>query len=108
MRAGIIIADLLMLVPGILQGQPKPDDNRFEVVSIRPTGTTGAKPSMEFPGGGVRAASVTLKMLIQMAYDIRPEQLSGGAGWTDADEFTVIARGSEAPMEVTRQRLQTL
>jgi hypothetical protein len=69
MRAAIIIVDVVIFVPGILHGQPKPDAERFEVVSIRPTGTTGGRPSIEFPGGGVRAANVALKLLIQMAYE---------------------------------------
>ena len=72
---------------------------------------------MEFtPGGGVRATNVTLKMLIQVAYDIQPEQLSGGPGWTDSEQYTVIAKGpsggtllSEAAQhELTRERLQAL
>jgi bla regulator protein blaR1 len=72
---------------------------------------------MEFsPGGGVRATNVTLDLLIQMAYDIRPEQLSGGPGWTDSEEYTVIAKGPEggpvlsgaAQLELTRNRLQAL
>ena len=80
----------------------------FEVVSIRQSDAKGGRPSLEFAGGGVRANNVTLKLLIQMAYDIRPEQLSGGAGWTDSEEYAVIAKGSEATMEVTRQRLQAM
>jgi uncharacterized protein (TIGR03435 family) len=85
---------------------------RFEVASIR-TGSSGdGLPSMEFlPNGGVRATNVTLKLLIEAAYDIRPEQLSGGPGWTDAEEYSVMARGPEggpASAEFTRQRLQTL
>jgi uncharacterized protein (TIGR03435 family) len=72
---------------------------------------------MEFtPGGGVRATNVTLKMLIQIAYDIRPEQLSGGAAWTDSEQYTVVAKGTEggpvlsaaAQQELTRKRLQAL
>jgi uncharacterized protein (TIGR03435 family) len=86
---------------------------RFEVASIRPAGANGGRPSMEFTrGGGVRAANVTLKMLIQMAYDVRPEQIAGGAGWTDSELFTVAAEGPAgaegAQPEVAKQRLQTL
>jgi len=71
---------------------------------------------MEFTLDGVRATNVTLKLLIQMAYDIRSEQVSGGAGWTDSEQYTVIAKGPEAgpPLSAaeqeaqTRKRLQTL
>jgi uncharacterized protein (TIGR03435 family) len=103
----MLIAALLVLGCGNLYAQSVPAD-RFEVVSIRRSGTTGGRPSMEFPPGGVRASNVTLKLLIQIAYDVRQEQVSGGAGWTDSEEYTVIAKGAEAPMEVTRKRLQAL
>jgi uncharacterized protein (TIGR03435 family) len=98
---------------GILSAQA----DRFEVASIRPSGAAGGRPAMEFtPGGGVRAVNVTLKLLIQMAYDIRSEQLFGGAPWTDSEQYTVIASASEgghvqspvAQTELVHKRLQAL
>ena len=68
---------------------------RFEVASIRPDATFG-QPSAEItPGGGLRATHAPLKMLIEIAYEIRPDQLSGGDGWTDDEQFTVSANGPE-------------
>jgi bla regulator protein BlaR1 len=98
----------VLLVGVNLYAQSTGAADRFEVVSIRASEAKGGRPSMEFPPGGIRANNVTLKQLIQMAYDIRPEQLSGGAGWTDSEEYTVIAKGTEASMEVTRKRMQEL
>jgi hypothetical protein len=82
---------------GVLGAQAVPDESdRFEVASIRPSGAQD-RPAMEFlPGGGIRAANVTLKLLVQIAYDIRPEQLSGGPGWAESDEYTVVANDSDA------------
>src|SRR5580704_181791 len=79
---------------GILDAQPMPGETgRFEVASIRPSGSGGLRPSVEFtPGGGVRATNITLNLLIQLAYDIRPEQLSGGPGWADSEQYSVIAK----------------
>lgn len=100
---------------GILRAQSTPDgSNRFAVVSIRPSGTEGRPSFKSNPGGGIQATNVTLKMLIQMAYDIRPEQLAGGPAWTDSDEYTVIAKPPEgvesevAQQELTHKRLQAL
>src|SRR5258708_1427291 len=96
---------------GILSAQPMPEEpDRFEVASIRPSDAKGGL-SFEFsPGGGVRAMNVTLKLLIQMAYDIRPEQLSGRPGWTDSEEYTVIAKGPEGgpPLSAAEQKALTL
>src|SRR5580693_9225363 len=67
------------LPAGILSAQSMlGESDRFEVASIRPSGAKGGLPSFKSnPGGGIQATNVTLKLLIQMAYDIRPEQLSG-------------------------------
>jgi uncharacterized protein (TIGR03435 family) len=103
---------------GIMSAQSMPDaSDRFEVASIRRGVGDDGRPSMEYlPGGGVRAANVTLKLLIQMAYDIRPEQLSGGPGWTDSESYTITAKGPERgpvppeakQQELTHKRLQAL
>lgn len=108
----------ILAFAGVLRAQSMPEEsNRFEVASIRRSTTNSDRPSMEFtPGGGVRVANATMKMLIQMAYDIRSEQVSGGPGWTDSEEYTVVAKGpggvpalSEAvQLELTRKRLQGL
>ena len=87
------------------------DAERFEVASVRPSSEKGDRPSFEIsPGGRIHAANVTLQLLIQTAYDIRPEQLSGGPAWTASEEYTLDAKGPEgaAPMDLTRQRLQSL
>src|SRR5258708_6852416 len=93
---------------GILSAQSMPEEpDRFEVASIRPSDAKDGRPSFEFnPGGGLRATNVTLKLLIQMAYDIRPEQLSGGPGWTDSEQYTVIAKGPEGgpPLSAAEQK----
>src|SRR5437870_2086744 len=103
---------------GILSAQPTPrESHQFEVASIRQSGAEAVRPAIEFtPGGGVRAANVTLKLLIQIAYGIRPEQLSGGPGWSDSEQYTVVAKAPEggpvlseaAQQELTRKRLRAL
>jgi uncharacterized protein (TIGR03435 family) len=105
-------------VTGILSAQSMPAvSERFEVASIRPSSAKGGRPSFKSnPGGGIQATNVTLELLIQMAYAIRPERLSGGPGWTDSEEYTVIAKGPEggpvpselAQQELTRKRLRAL
>jgi bla regulator protein BlaR1 len=102
----------------VLSAQATAEDvDRFEVGSIQPSAVKGERPRFESsPGGGIRATNVTLKLLIEMAYDIRPEQVRGGAGWTDSEEYTVVAKGREgdaglsesARQERTRKRLQAL
>jgi bla regulator protein BlaR1 len=120
-QAEILLMGIPVFVLGGLTGVLKAQSTsgqseQFEVASIRPSPSDGI-PSMEFTGGGgVRATNVTLKLLIQIAYDIRPEQISGGLGWTDSDQYTVVAKGPEggavlpeaAQQELVRKRLQAL
>src|SRR3954462_13446624 len=89
-----LLAILFFALTGILIAECTPrQSEQFEVASIRPI-ANGGRPWMEFtPGGGVRAKNVTLKMLIEMAYDIRSEQISGGPEWTDSEQFSVVAKG---------------
>jgi uncharacterized protein (TIGR03435 family) len=100
-----------------LKAQSAPEESeQFEAASIRPTKATPGPPSLDVTPTGIRVSNVTLKLLIQFAYDITPEQLSGGDGWTESETFAVIANGSEggaslSPAEqnaLTRKRLQTL
>ncbi len=107
----------LVVTSVCLAGSLHAQSGRFEVASIRPAGANGGRPSFEAtPGGGIHAGNVTLKLLIEMAYEIRPEQVSGGPAWTDSEEYTVDAKGpSEDPalpeaarLALARKRLQSL
>jgi uncharacterized protein (TIGR03435 family) len=77
---------------------------------------SGGRPTIEFSPGGIHATNVTLKLLIQVAYDIRADQLSGGPGWTDSEPYTVTAKGvagapappEAAQQELVRKRIQAL
>ena len=75
----------------------------FEVASIHPYRGSDPRVSVQFlPGGGLRATNVTLKLLIQVAYELRPEQISGGARWMDSDPYTVIASPPEDAPTLTQ------
>jgi uncharacterized protein (TIGR03435 family) len=101
---------------GFLGAQVTPAAETFEVATIRPS----LRPERPFfkpiPAGGIEATNVTLKLLIQLAYDIQPEQLSGGPAWTDSDAYTVIAKAPAGPplgpevsqQELMRRRLRAL
>lgn len=117
LAVAVLLALTVSQTTGIIQARAMSDEtDRFEVAAIRSSNAVVARPIIEFPpGGGFRAENVTLKMLIQIAYDIRSEQITGGPSWTDSDLFIVLAKApqdgsvsAEAQQEVTRQRIQTL
>jgi uncharacterized protein (TIGR03435 family) len=100
-RFELTIVGLLVVaaagLPGVLNAQSAPGDaEKFEVASIRPSRPDVNPPAIRFmPGGGLEATGVTLKLLIQIAYDIRPEQLSGGSRWADSEQYDIYAKGPE-------------
>lgn len=114
--AGLLVFAIGLSVRIIGAQSSPPETERFEVAAIRPVTAALARPDIQFtPAGGIRADNVTLKMLIQIAYDIRSDQISGGPGWTDSDLFTVAAKAprdvsgrAETPQGLTRRRLQNL
>jgi bla regulator protein blaR1 len=92
----------------------------FDVASVKPASSGARGSTFQFiPGGGLRVGNGTLKGMIEMAYDVRDFQISGGPGWVDSDRYNVDAKViaddpsagaamTPARIQETRRRLQTL
>ncbi len=118
----VVAAGMAPVTIGLLNAQTvKP--LRFEVASIKPA-DNGGRGGMELlPGGGLRMDGVTLYGLIGIAYNVRPENLSGGPKWTQSEAYAVLAKAeqsdsddvstaretmSRAAFDQLRERLRTL
>lgn len=67
----------------------------FEVASMKPsTAAPGAMHVGVAPGGAFTAQGITLKELIQQAYELRDFQISGGPAWLDKDTYDIVAKAS--------------
>ena len=66
----------------------------FEVASVKPSDpeARGVQIGLS-PGGLFTAKNVTLKILIQQAWDVRDFQISGGPGWLDTERYDITAKG---------------
>jgi len=85
----------LVVVAGVACAQDRPS---FEVASIRPNNSSDARATFRMgTPGRFGATNVTLRRLIQVAYDIKDFQLSGGPGWIGADRFDINAEGAPTP-----------
>ena len=65
----------------------------FEVASIKPSDPDSR--GMRFhhtPGNGLSATGVTLKTLIEFAYDVQDFQISGGPRWFRTDRYDILAK----------------
>jgi uncharacterized protein (TIGR03435 family) len=72
--------------------------NSFDVVSVKTGGDPSRGMSMQTTPSGMSVSNVTLKYLIQYAWDVKGFQISGGPGWIDSDRFTIEAK-SDARLE---------
>jgi uncharacterized protein (TIGR03435 family) len=85
----------LLLAPVLLFAQPpasRAKSDAFEVATIKPA-------AIDSPGRYIRMQSVnrfyakgfTLNALVAAAYSLSPRAISGGAPWTDADRYDILA-----------------
>jgi uncharacterized protein (TIGR03435 family) len=69
----------------------------FEVASIKPAkpGTNGIMLRIK-PGAQFTANNVTIKMLMEEAYDIKDSQLSGAPPWFESEHYDIDAKPEES------------
>ena len=92
---------IVLLRSCLLQGQEALAQQRFAVVSIKPTvAIINGKTFRLTPNGGFRAGNYSLKDLIRLGWDVRNFQISGGPGWLDADRYNVEAK-PETPFDAS-------
>jgi len=83
----IILCAALMGLPGLSQ-----QASIFETASIKPAAPDGHGETRRYAGGRFTATGITLKALIQRAWDIKDFQITGGPGWVNSELFDVIAK----------------
>jgi len=82
----------------------------FEAATVKANKSGEVRMAVDFQGGGrFSATNVPLKILIALAYHVRPEAITGGPGWLGSDRFDIVAKAFQttAPDEI-RRMLQTL
>ncbi len=111
----IILLGLASPLPGQTQSQavaasPQAEaagPQSFEVASIKPSAEDGRRVMVGIsPGGRYTATGVSVKFLIQQAYDIRDFQISGGPGWLSSERYDIVAK-AETP-DLNRDKIRVL
>jgi len=74
-------------------GETKP---AFEVASVKPSKTSGKANLRAFPGGRTVGTNITLKHLIELAYNVREYQVTGGPKWIDSTEYDIETKPAAA------------
>jgi uncharacterized protein (TIGR03435 family) len=94
--------------PAFSQSQITPPS--FEAADVKANKSGEVRMAVDFqPGGRLSARNVPLKILIALAYHVRPDAVTGGPGWLGSDRFDIVAKASQttAPDDL-RRMLQTL
>jgi uncharacterized protein (TIGR03435 family) len=103
---------LLVTLNPLIQAQsPSGPQPEFEVASIRPSDSGARGGYTLIPPGGERytASNVYLKFLIQDAYRLQRDQITGGPGWISTDRYNLNAKAEKpASLETMRLMLQSL
>ncbi|HUA57645.1 MAG TPA: TIGR03435 family protein [Verrucomicrobiae bacterium] len=82
----------LISVPGGLYAQFPP---AFDVVSVKPSPIDATERSLTHNAGGrLTTSNATVRMLILLAYQVMPYQLSGGPEWINTDGFDIEAKAA--------------
>jgi uncharacterized protein (TIGR03435 family) len=66
-------------------------DPFYEVASIKPNTAGGRSTWGVIAGGRLTATNMTLKGLMQFAWNVRDYQVSGGPGWAGSEGFDIVA-----------------
>jgi bla regulator protein blaR1 len=102
-------AAVLCALTDVGVAQPPSSGPVFEVASVKPNNAGISAFSVSYTEDSLRATNATLSSLIQSAYGIRADRLSGGPNWVQSTRFDVIAKAAEAlPREQLRLMAQRL
>jgi uncharacterized protein (TIGR03435 family) len=100
--ASAIVLSCLMLAaslaPRWIAFAQQPAGPSFEVASVKPnTGSSHLVHLQPSPGGRFNAENITLRFLMQYAYDVQDFQISGGPGWVNTDRYDIAAKAEGSP-----------
>jgi uncharacterized protein (TIGR03435 family) len=101
LRQVLLLAACVFFSAGVgVNAQTRPE---FEAASVKPAAPDVRNTAIFMPPGGrLEVINMTLKAIIENAYNIQPFQISGGPGWMDSDHYDISAK-SEKP--VTREEI---
>jgi bla regulator protein blaR1 len=101
-----------LLAPAGIGAQTSPVElPAFEVASIKPAPADATGRSLTHnPGARLVAGNATLRMLVLLAYQVMPPQISGGPAWFETAGFDIDAKAADpkATPQQFRQMIQRL
>ncbi len=81
------------------------------MASVKPSSPDAQGQSYTFtPGGGLNIRNGTLKGIVEMAYEVRDFQISGGPGWIESDRYNIDAKSTygDQPAAMSLERIKEI
>jgi len=94
-----VVFGLLHAAPGLAQSQSESSGAAayaYEVASIKPNKSVDNMVRLMYTPDSLSATGATVQMLIENAYDIQDNQLSGAPGWVRSDKYDIEAKMDSA------------
>lgn len=70
----------------------RPESQEFEVATIKPHPAGDMSIFIGGPPGKYQATNASAKLLVEQAYDLPSDQVSGGPPWADSQRFDINAK----------------
>jgi uncharacterized protein (TIGR03435 family) len=82
---------------GVAQNIPAPPPAEFDVADIKLSPSDATPNGRLQPGGRIDFQGITMKQMIQLAWDINDDELmAGGPKWLDSTKYSMVARSTTA------------
>lgn len=96
------------LAPSVTQA---PQATHFDVASLKPSAPDGGQARVSLQGGKVDLHNLPLKTLIQVSWNLSPDNFVGLPDFTDTDKYDVTGvppAGADSGLDALRGMMQTL
>jgi uncharacterized protein (TIGR03435 family) len=104
-------SSILLFVPCLAAfSQNQPAAPSFEAADVKANKSGETRMAIDFqPGGRFTARNAPLKVLIALAYQVRPETIQGAPGWIESERYDVVAKAPQgATSDAIRGMMQAL
>ncbi len=85
-----------MFVPSAALQTSSPVPTRFDVISIRPVNSVRNSSPTNIDRGHLTAQNISIRRLIQAAFNVRDYQILNAPGWIDGARYDVLAKSDSA------------